>query len=89
MPIRHATTTAVIGEPQWNEDHDTSTFTLDEIGEGVTNKQFTEPEKSKLAGIEAGAQANVNADWNAGSGDAQILNKPTIPIVPTAWGKYF
>ena len=22
---------------------------------------------------------NVNADWNASSGDAQILNKPTIP----------
>jgi hypothetical protein len=33
---------------------------------------------SKLAGIEAGAEVNVNADWNASSGDAQILNKPTI-----------
>ena len=27
--------------------------------------------------------APVNADWNAGSGLAQILNKPTIPTVPT------
>jgi hypothetical protein len=27
----------------------------------------------------ADAEANVNADWNAVSGDAQILNKPTIP----------
>lgn len=34
----------------------------------------------KLAGIQTGAQKNVNADWNATSGDAQILNKPTIPI---------
>ena len=25
----------------------------------------------------------VNADWNAISGKAQILNKPTIPVVPT------
>lgn len=25
------------------------------------------------------AEQNVNADWNAASGDAQILNKPTIP----------
>lgn len=25
----------------------------------------------------------VNADWNATSGKAQILNKPTIPTVPT------
>ena len=35
-------------------------------------------EHDKLAGIEAGAQANVNADWNASGGDAQILNKPEV-----------
>lgn len=33
---------------------------------------------AKLAGISAGAEVNVNADWNATGGDAQILNKPTI-----------
>lgn len=33
---------------------------------------------TKLAGIEAGAEVNVNADWDATSGDAQILNKPAI-----------
>lgn len=27
--------------------------------------------------------AQVNSDWNANSGVAQILNKPTIPTVPT------
>jgi len=37
---------------------------------------FTDAEKTKLAGIAAGAEVNVNADWNAVSGDAQILNKP-------------
>jgi hypothetical protein len=36
-------------------------------------------DKTKLDGIAAGAEVNVNADWNAVSGDAQILNKPTIP----------
>ena len=35
-------------------------------------------DKTKLDGIAAGAEVNVNADWNAGSGDAQILNKPTL-----------
>jgi len=40
---------------------------------------FTAAEKTKLTGIAAGAEVNVNADWNATSGDAQILNKPTIP----------
>ena len=39
---------------------------------------MTSSEKTKLAGIAAGAEVNVNADWNALSGDAQILNKPTI-----------
>ncbi len=36
---------------------------------------------SKLNGIASGAEVNVNADWNATSGDAMILNKPTIPDV--------
>lgn len=36
-------------------------------------------DKTKLNGIATGAEVNVNADWNALSGDAQILNKPTIP----------
>lgn len=35
-------------------------------------------DKTKLDGIQAGAEVNVNADWNATSGDAQILNKPTV-----------
>jgi len=30
-----------------------------------------------------GSVAQVNADWNAASGAAKILNKPTIPSVPT------
>jgi hypothetical protein len=39
---------------------------------------YTAAEAAKLSGIAAGAEVNVNADWNAGSGDAQILNKPTL-----------
>lgn len=35
-------------------------------------------DKTKLDGIAAGAEVNVNADWSAVSGDAQILNKPTL-----------
>lgn len=35
-------------------------------------------DKGKLDGVAAGAEVNVNADWNAVSGDAQILNKPTL-----------
>jgi hypothetical protein len=35
-------------------------------------------DKTKLEGIAEGAEVNVNADWNATEGDAQILNKPAI-----------
>ena len=44
-----------------------------------TDNNYTTAEQTKLSGIAAGAEVNINADWNAGSGDAQILNKPTIP----------
>jgi nitrogen fixation protein len=55
----------------------------DDILDGTTYKQYSLTEKNKLAGIAEGAEVNVNADWNAVSGDAQILNKPTIPDVST------
>lgn len=44
-------------------------------------------DKIKLNGIAAGAEVNVNADWNATEGDAQILNKPTLATVATS-GSY-
>lgn len=44
-----------------------------------TDNNYTTAEKEKLSGIAAGAQVNVNADWQATSGDALILNKPYIP----------
>ena len=39
---------------------------------------FTFSEKTKLNGIEEGAQVNIQSDWNATSGDAFIKNKPTL-----------
>lgn len=50
-----------------------------EDGKGLSTNDYTTTEKNKLAGIASGAEVNVNADWNATTGDAQILNKPTIP----------
>jgi len=44
-------------------------------GSGVV---ISNAERYKLSGIASGAEVNVNADWNALSGDAQILNKPTL-----------
>ena len=54
------------------------TLTQDDVGDGTTAKKYTATEKSKLAGIADGAEVNVQSDWSAASGDAAILNKPTI-----------
>jgi len=58
----------------------TDTNTTYSIGDGgLTQKNFTTALKTKLDGIASGAEVNVQSDWNATSGDALILNKPTIP----------
>lgn len=51
------------------------------VNKQLSTEDYTTAEKNKLSGIATGAEVNVNADWNATSGDAQILNKPTIPTV--------
>jgi len=45
---------------------------------GGTNGLLTANDKTKLDGIEAGAEENVQSDWTATSGNAFIKNKPTI-----------
>lgn len=51
------------------------------IGKQLSTEDYTSAEKSKLSGIESGAEVNINADWNATSGDAEILNKPDITAI--------
>ena len=45
-----------------------------------TDNNYTTAEKTKLSGIEAGAEANVQADWSEtdSTADAYIANKPDI-----------
>ena len=58
----------------------------DDISDATTTNKFTTAaEATKLSGIAAGAEVNVQADWNesdSGS-DAFIQNKPTIPAAYT------
>lgn len=49
-----------------------------EAGKGLSSNDFSDAEKDKLEGIEAGAQANVQIDWNAESGLSSIANKPDL-----------
>lgn len=50
-----------------------------------TDNNFTDADKTKLDGIEAGAEANVQADWNETntSSDAYIQNKPDLSVYAT------
>lgn len=49
-----------------------------------TDNNFTTSEKTKLAGVQAGAEQNVQSDWaqTNSSADDFIKNKPVIPVVP-------
>ena len=50
----------------------------------LNTNAFTDAEKTKLAGVSSGANVNVNADWIASSGDAEILNKPVLGTAAAA-----
>jgi len=60
----------------WKSDHE---YTATSTSDG----SMSSSDKAKLDGVASGAEVNVNADWNAVSGDAQILNKPNS-FAPTA-----
>lgn len=51
-------------------------------GKGLSEEDFTSALKAKLEGIEAGAEVNVQADWNEADStdDAYILNKPDLTV---------
>ena len=57
-----------------------STKTQDNLADGTTYKRFSDTEKTKLSGIEAGAEVNVQPDWNQSDtgADDYIKNKPII-----------
>ena len=67
------------------EDDATADQTATEIKtayeSNINTNPFTDPEQSKLQGIDAGAEANVRPDWDVSdnTSDAHILNKPTLP----------
>jgi len=51
------------------------------VGKGLSTNDYTNEEKTKLANIPSGAEANVQSDWEQddNTADDYIKNKPTIP----------
>lgn len=62
----------------WNKI--VSFFVQKEDGKGLSSNDYTDSEKSKLAGIAQGAEVNVQSDWNQTdtSADDYIKNKPSV-----------
>lgn len=60
-------------------------------GKGPSTNDYTNADMNKLAGIDAGAEVNVQADWNITdtASDAYVKNKPTsLPASDvSAWAK--
>lgn len=64
-------------------------LSADLIQDGSTNVVFTSANRTKLNGIAAGAEVNVQVDWNVTdtTSDAYIKNKPSLATVATS-GSY-
>jgi len=62
----------------------TSVVNLTDVTSAGSGEIITSAERTKLTGIASNAEVNVNADWTATTGDAQILNKPTLATVATS-----
>lgn len=56
-------------------------------GKGLSTNDYTDSEKTKLSGIEAGAEVNVQADWNQSSSGADdyIKNKPVNLVMDASY----
>ena len=86
-------------QSDWAEDDDSSLAFIQNKPENLvqdadyvhTDNNFTDNDKDKLDGIEAGAEKNVQADWNQSdsSADDYIKNKPSIPAaqVQSDWSQ--
>ena len=66
---------------QWEYQYTINDTALTAAQLAALNSGMTSADKTKLDGIQSGAEVNVQADWNQtnSSADDYIKNKPTIP----------
>jgi len=77
---RLLTDLAIYGAPAFFDD-------ITMVNGGTVDGRDIAADGVKLDTIATGAEVNVQSDWNASSGDALILNKPTLATVATS-GSY-
>lgn len=79
-------TAAVGSETTWAKGdhiHPSDTTKVDkEVGKGLSANDFTDSLKTKLEGVESGAEVNVQSDWNQSTNteDDYIKNKPDLSV---------
>ena len=81
-PLMDGTAAVGTSDKYAREDHvhPSDTSKVDKVtGKGLSTNDFTDALETKLNGIAAGAEVNVQSDWNETdtSSDAYIQNKPT------------
>jgi hypothetical protein len=69
--------------PSWAKAEEKPTYTATEVGALPEDTELFSGSYNDLTDKPTIPAAQVNADWNATSGVAKILNKPTIPVVPS------
>ena len=76
----HSNKTALDAVSGTNTGDETQTSIKTKLGAATASADgyATATQITKLDGIAAGAEVNVNADWDSASGDSQILNKPDL-----------
>lgn len=82
IPVIPANISAFTNDAGYLTQHQDISGKVDkETGKGLSTNDYTTAEKEKLAGIAAGAEVNVQSDWNQTDSSAvdYIKNKPTIP----------
>ena len=79
----HTVARNVLDDEYTNSEIDTllSGKVSTEAGKGLSTNDFTDALETKLAGIETGAEVNVQSDWDEADNmaDSYIQNKPSIP----------
>lgn len=81
QPSKATTNTIVVNNSAIQTVSDALSNKVDKsAGRGLSQNNYSAPEKNKLGGIEEGAEVNVQADWDEEdiTSDAYIKNKPTI-----------
>lgn len=79
-PVSTATQAALDGKASSSHTHTNDHTHTNKSVLDATQESYTTAEKTKLAGITAGAEVNVQADWNQTdtAADDYIKNKPSI-----------